>query len=310
MNQPQTDTQSDSQSGPLLFLKGVAMGIAEVIPGVSGGTIAFITGIYRTLIESIKSVNFKALSVLRAEGVKACWHHVNGTFLVILFSGMGVSILTLARVVKYLLEHHEILIWSFFFGLIAASVLFVAGQIRIWKLPAFLSIASGITVALFISGMTPAQATATPLNIFLSGCIAICAWVLPGISGSFILLLLGMYGHIMDAIKDFSLSTIGIFGAGCCVGIMIFSRLLSWLYAQHKDITLAFLTGFMAGSLYIVWPWKQIENRVITQRLMPWTFEQATGNPPQTGSAVIVVGIGLITVLLLEKISEKKQSLG
>lgn len=307
MNPPETETQTASRPGPLLFLKGVAMGIAEVIPGVSGGTIAFITGIYRALIESIKSVNLTALSVFKSGGLKAGWRHINGTFLLILFSGMGVSILTLARVVKYLLEHHKIFIWSFFFGLIAASVIFVAGQVRRWKLSAILSIGTGIAAALVITGMTPAEAAATPLYTFFSGCIAICAWVLPGISGSFILLLLGMYGHIMDAIKDFSLSTIGVFGAGCCVGIMLFSRLLSWLYEKHKDITLAFLTGFMAGSLPIVWPWKEIEGNVITRRLLPWAYEQATGNPPLTWTAVIAAALGLFSVLLLERLSGKEE---
>jgi len=241
-----------------LFLKGMGMGAADVIPGVSGGTIAFITGIYEELIESIKNVHPRLLTVWRKEGFVAFWKAVNGNFLLVLFLGIGTSLLSLAHVVSYLLDTYPIYVWSFFFGLILASAWVVGKRVLSWKLNRFLFMAIGIAIAVWITLTTPAQTPEAMWFIFLSGMLAICAMILPGISGSFILLLLSKYEFIIQAIKDLDLKIIAVFGAGAVVGITSFSRLLSWMFKRFHDLTVALLSGFMIGSLLKVWPYKEV----------------------------------------------------
>jgi putative membrane protein len=241
-----------------LFLKGMGMGAADVIPGVSGGTIAFITGIYEELIDSIKNVHPRLLGIWKNDGFGAFWKALNGNFLLVLFLGIGTSLLTLAHVVSYLLDTYPTYVWSFFFGLILASAWVVGKRVVEWKWNRFLFIAIGIAIAVWITLTTPAQTPETLWFIFLSGMLAICAMILPGISGSFILLLLSKYEYIIQAIKDLDLKIIAVFGAGAVIGITSFSRLLSWMFKRYHDLTVALLSGFMIGSLLKVWPYKEV----------------------------------------------------
>ncbi|MFI3319838.1 MAG: DUF368 domain-containing protein [Rikenellaceae bacterium] len=242
----------------ILTLKGMAMGAADVVPGVSGGTIAFITGIYTELINSIKSVNLATIKLLVTFQFGKLLKAVNAPFLAALFLGVGISVFSLARVITYLLEHHPILVWSFFLGLIIASSYSMSKEVKSWKLSSWISFIVGVAFAYYITVATPAQTPESLPFIFLCGAIAICAMILPGISGSFILLLMGKYHHIMDAIKSLDLTIIAVFGAGAAIGIVLFSNVLSFLLSRYKDITIALLTGIMVGSINKVWPWKEI----------------------------------------------------
>jgi putative membrane protein len=240
----------------LLSLKGMAMGAADVVPGVSGGTIAFISGIYEELIDGINNINLDAIRVLKKEGFKSFWNHINGTFFAFLFLGIGISILSLAKLVSYLLAEHPVLIWSFFFGLVVASALLVAKSIKKWNLPVLLFLLAGTAIALLVSSLQTVGHASANWYIFLSGCIAICAMILPGISGSFILVLLGSYHLVLEALTNRDLGIILIFMAGCVVGLLSFARVLKFLFSRYKEITVSLLAGFMIGSLYKVWPWK------------------------------------------------------
>lgn len=305
--------RSFSQKG-MLTLKGMAMGAADVVPGVSGGTIAFITGIYEELIASINNINLGALKVLRKDGFASFWKHVNGTFFLFLFGGIAISILSLAKLVLYLLETHPVLIWSFFFGLIIASTILVGKSIKNWDIPVITFFAIGTIAALYISSIQTVASVDANWYIFLSGCIAICAMILPGISGSFILVLMGSYHLILSALEGRQYGIILIFMLGCLVGILSFARLLKYLFAKFKEITIATLTGFMLGSLYKVWPWKINIGEMplvihsngkedwMTQNVLPSAFE----GDPKVIMAIICMLIGLSLVLVLEKIGNKR----
>ena len=241
----------------LLMLKGVGMGAADVVPGVSGGTIAFIVGIYDELIDSIKSINGKSLKLFFTGKWGAFWKAINGNFLISIVAGIAVSVFSLAKVITWLLTDHPVMVWAFFFGLVLASTWFVGKDIKEWNkktIPAFII---GVAVAYYITVATPAETPSNLFFIFLCGAIAICAMILPGISGSFILVLLGKYFYIMEAVKTFDIATLLVFLAGACIGITTFSRVLSYALKNFRNITLAVLTGFMLGSLNKVWPWKE-----------------------------------------------------
>ena len=233
----------------LLALKGCAMGMADVVPGVSGGTIAFISGIYSELIESIKSFNPTALKLLGRFEFRKFWRHINGSFLFSVLLGIGIAIFSLARLMTYLLAHHPIEIWSFFFGLIVASAAFVARDIRKWNLTSLLGLLVGTALAFWITIASPTQTPNDWWFIMLSGAVAICAMILPGISGAFILLLLGKYQYILQAVSEFRLGVLLLFAVGAVAGIISFSHLLSWLLRKHHDLTISLLMGFMVGSL-------------------------------------------------------------
>ncbi len=291
------------------------MGAADVVPGVSGGTIAFITGIYDTLLESIRRVNPSLLSKWRKEGFSAVWTHVNGTFLVSLLSGILTAILTLAKAVSYALTEHPVVIWAFFFGLIVASAIHMIKQVERWAMG---EIALAIGGAIFAYGITvasPITLEFSMLTVFIAGSIAICAMILPGISGSFILLLLGMYAPVLDAVKSLNLPILALFALGCLVGILSFSHVLSWLLNNYRSLTIAFLTGLLIGALGKVWPWKEaISFRInssgekvplVEKVLSPSAFEAATGQPSQLMIAVVMMIVGFGIVIGLEKVSEK-----
>ncbi len=293
-----------------ITLKGMAMGAADVVPGVSGGTIAFITGIYQELITTISGVNLSLLNVWKKDGFKAMWQKLNGPFILALLIGILISIFTIMRIANYLLEEHPIHIWSFFFGLILASVWFVAKQIPQWNWKLLTGLILGAAVAFYIVSLPPMVGTSSDWFLFLAGAIAICAMILPGISGAFILVLLGAYKPITEAVRDFDLKTILIVAVGAITGLLTFSRILKWLFAHYSNITLAVLTGFIAGSLNKIWPWKKTletaefgEKTVIIREtsVLPWNFE----GEPYLFPALILMLFGLILILLLERIATK-----
>ncbi|MEZ9847678.1 DUF368 domain-containing protein [Vibrio breoganii] len=298
------------------FLKGMAMGAADVVPGVSGGTIAFITGIYDTLLESIRRVNPSLIGVLRSKGIKGAFESINGLFLVSLFAGIFTSILTLAKLISWLLVTHPIPLWSFFFGLILVSVWHIMRQIKSFELSKWIGFALGIAFAFAITVLNPLNLEPTLINIVLSGAIAICAMILPGISGSFILLLIGMYTPVIGAVKGLDISFLLLFMTGCLIGLLSFSHVLSWLLKRFRDITLMFLVGLMVGTLPKIWPWKETltwrtnssgeQVPLLQENLMPHNFESITGTPSQTALAVVMMLVAIGLVLALEKFAEDK----
>jgi putative membrane protein len=295
----------------IVSLKGMAMGAADVVPGVSGGTIAFISGIYEELLNAISSVNFKTLKLLKTEGVKAAWKAINGNFLLALLIGIFTSIVSLAKIISWLLENKPILVWSFFFGLVLASILYIGKQISKWNILMFVLLILGAIVAFYITTLQPLiSENSSPFFLFLAGALAICAMILPGISGSFILVLLGAYKPVLEAIhtKDFKL--ISILAAGAVIGLLSFSKVLKWLFAHYKNATLAVLTGFILGSLNKIWPWKETltwrinshgENVPFNeQSVLPFSFE----GDPQLTMAIVLALVGFGVIILLEKIAD------
>ena len=290
----------------LLAAKGCAMGMADVVPGVSGGTIAFISGIYEELIESIKSVNGTALRLLGTLRLKEFWRHVNGRFLLPVLIGIGIAIFSLARLMTYLLTHHPIAIWSFFFGLIVASALLVARQIGHWNVRTVAACLVGAAAAWWITIATPTETPDTWWFIMLSGAIAICAMILPGISGSFILVLLGKYFYIMEAVKTFNIPVMLVFICGAVIGITSFSRVLSFALRRFHDITISVLAGFMLGSLNKVWPWKETIETYTDSHGVVKPLVEANIMPNQlVWEAAGLMILGYAIVYFLEKLSMK-----
>jgi putative membrane protein len=249
----------------LTILKGAMMGIAEVIPGVSGGTIAFITGIYQRLLRSISNFDLSLFSVYRNEGVVGVWNKIDGQFLSKLLVGMVLGIVFGVFVISYFLENYPEPLWGFFFGLILASSIYVGRQIPKWNSKVVLSFIIGVVIAFGVTIVSPAEGSQNAFYIILSGTLAISALMLPGLSGSFVLLLLGMYTFIIPnlklLIKDQNIESfkiIGLFAIGCGIGLVLFSRVLSWLFKHYEKVTLALLSGFMVGSLNKVWPWRNV----------------------------------------------------
>jgi len=294
-----------------ITLKGMGMGAADVVPGVSGGTIAFITGIYEELIGSIKSIDHTLIATLKESGIPGVWKQVNGNFLVALFLGIGISIVSLAKGISFLLDNHPVLVWSFFFGLIIASAYVIAKKIASWNVPVFIAMAIGTGIAYFITVAAPAETPNATWFVFLSGMIAICAMILPGISGSFILLLMGKYKYILSSISEFKLDVLITFALGCGVGLLTFSHVLNWMFKRYHDLTVALLTGFMIGSLNKVWPWKETiswrtnshgeQVPLIQENISPFQLDD-----PQLVGAVVLAIIGLAIVLLLDKFGPKE----
>lgn len=311
-----------------ILLKGIAMGAADVVPGVSGGTIAFISGIYQELIETIDKLDFGILKIWKKEGLKKAIEVYNLKFLITLFLGVFISILSLARLISYVLEIQPILVWSFFFGLVIASILYISKQIKKWSIQVIIAILVGAAVAFYITIAAPAEAPDVWYFYFLSGCIAIIAMILPGISGSFILVLLGSYAMVLGTLTDAqdalltknwellktSVFKIILFGVGCIVGLKLFSKILKWMFQHKKEITLAVLTGFMLGSLNKIWPWKEVlstridrhgkEVTVEATSILPTSFD---GNPQIIGAIILAI-IGFALIFLLEKAAGNKTS--
>lgn len=309
----------------IITLKGLAMGAADVVPGVSGGTIAFISGIYQELIDSINNVNLSVLKTLKKEGLKAAWQQVNGSFLLALLTGIGISILTFSKVITHLLETQPILVWSFFFGLIIASIALIWKETSNWKMVDILALIIGIAISYYITIARPVSSPDSYWYLFLSGFIAIIAMILPGISGAFILLLMGSYETVIGTINQFrdglvnfntevlgqAILKLGVFAIGAIIGLKSFSKVLHWMFEKHKNTTLALLIGFMAGSLNKVWPWKQVlETRInshgevvpyIDKSILPQNFD----GQPQIITAIILAIIGFIVIFGMEKLAAK-----
>jgi putative membrane protein len=293
-----------------ITLKGMAMGIAELVPGVSGGTIAFVTGIYEEFISSINNISLSTFKTLKNDGFKAFWTKLNGNFLVVLFGGMLISILSFSKLISWLLEFHPIPIWAFFFGLVLASVIFVAKAITKWNVVSIMLFIVGTVVAFYITTLPPSANTDSLPFLFFSGALAICAMVLPGISGSFILVLLGSYKTILDALNDKDFEIIIAVGLGVVFGILSFARVLKWMFANYKNATLAVLTGFILGSLNKIWPWKNVlevikigkKEIIIDENISPFAFE----GDSQLTFAMVTALIGFSLIFILEKTASKK----
>ncbi len=293
----------------------MAMGAADVVPGVSGGTIAFITGILNTLLDSINLIKPSLLGMLKRDGIKATFIHINGGFLVSLFAGILTSGFTLAKLISWLLVTHPIPVWSFFFGLIIISVIHVAKQINGFTMARVLCFLLGTAVAWGITQLTPSSIDVSLFTLFVGGAIAICAMVLPGISGAFLLLLLGLYSTVLEGVKSLDFTIILVFSAGAITGLLSFSRLLSALLRKCHDATLAFLTGLMLGTLGKIWPWKETvswrtnshgESVPLEQQLLsPFSYEQVVGEPNQLSIAFVCASAAIILVWGLERFSKK-----
>ena len=290
------------------------MGAADVVPGVSGGTIAFISGIYEELLASISNVNFELLKTLKSDGIKAAWKQVNGSFLLVLFIGIFISIISLAKTIKWLLENEPILLWSFFFGLVLASIIYIGKQISKWNTKAIIILIIGAFVAYYITTLNPlVTENSSLLFMFLAGSIAICAMILPGISGAFIMVLLGAYKPILSALNDRDYKTVATVFLGAIVGLLVFSKILKWMFTNYKNYTLAILTGFIVGSLNKIWPWKETLTWRINSHDLEVPFKQQSISPfsfdgdPKLMFAIILAFVGFGLILLMEKLAVKKE---
>ena len=287
------------------MLKGMGMGAADVVPGVSGGTIAFITGIYEELINSIKGINLKAIKLFFTGRWVSFWKQINGNFLLAVFAGIAISVLSLARVLEYLLENKPILIWSFFFGLVLASSYVVSRKITRWQYPKVIALVAGIGIAFYITSVTPTTTTDASWFVILSGGLASCAMILPGISGSFILLLLGKYTFALHAVNERIILDLLLLGVGAVTGLILFANLLSWLLKKYHDITIAVLVGFMIGSLNKIWPWKEtLKTIVVEGELRPLVEKNilpSIGNPVDLfWMAMLMLAAGIALILSVE----------
>lgn len=299
----------------LIFLKGMAMGAADVVPGVSGGTIALIVGVYERLLKALGSCTPNKLVWLLRGRVRETWQAIDGTFLVALLAGILTSIAAFANLLGYLLEEHSALTWSFFFGLILVSVYIVGREVYRWNIWTLLLVVLGGGFAYMITVAAPVQWSAAPLFVFLAGAIAICAMILPGISGSFILVLLGLYTTILGAVRSFDFGMLAIFALGCAVGMLSFARVVSWLLENARNATMAAATGLLIGSLNKVWPWKQtvswrenskgILEPMQQNNVLPATYEALTGEPSWWIAGVALMAAAVLLVLALEWIGHR-----
>lgn len=294
-----------------IVIVGLMMGAAEVVPGVSGGTIAFVSGFYDRLVHDIQRLTpFRLLDLPRV-GLRQFWHDLDLNFLLLLFASMLVSVLVLARGVSYLLEAQPILIWSFFFGLVVASIVVVLR--RIWPVNAELlaAMAVGTAIGFILTRIVPLESEVGPLALIAGGCIAVCAWILPGLSGSFVLLVLGLYQTVIDALKNLDIVTLSYVAFGCAVGLLSFSRILAALLDRFHNQTVAVLAGFMVGSLVRIWPWKHTSSYqlrpdgsqipVVQEPVLPMSYEVLTGIDPQYLVALVACLSGAAIITLMDR---------
>lgn len=305
------------------------MGAADVVPGVSGGTIAFISGIYEELIESIDNVNLGFFKVWKTSDFKSAWKSINGTFLLALFSGIAISILSLAKLIKWLLHNEPVLLWSFFFGLVLASILYIAKQIKSWSPLVIIAILLTSILSYYITLAEPFASPDSPYYLVFCGFIAIIAMILPGVSGAFILLILGAYQTAIDTVNNLrdgiftgnielfkdALINFVLLAIGAVIGIKVFSKILNWMFKHKKNITLAILTGFMIGSLNKIWPWKKILTRrlnseglevpLLEKSILPNNYNGEN----QLFLAIVFMTIGFLVILILERLGKGKENL-
>ena len=297
-------------STPGVFLRGMLMGAADIVPGVSGGTVAFITGIYDTLVDSIRAVDLEFMRKVLRFDLAGAWRHINGNFLLALVLGIFTSVLTLARLLSWLLEHHPVPLWAFFFGLILASAMVLLRQVDSWSPTRVLYVLAGVAVAGLIAVSPVVNLDVGLAGVFLAGFLAICAMILPGISGSFILVLLGMYGTVLGAVKGLDLGFLAVLALGAVCGLLCFSRILHYLLHHFHQGTMAVLTGFLFGSLAIVWPWKKVlawiegshgELRPAQQLpVSPAEYLAVTGQDPRVWLCVALMAGGFALVWVID----------
>ncbi|HXF64110.1 MAG TPA: DUF368 domain-containing protein [Caldilineaceae bacterium] len=320
LERPAFAKQRDLRGQLGLLARGFCMGSADVVPGVSGGTMAFILGIYEELIESIRMVGQPAfLRALLSFRLREALCLLNFPFLAWLLAGILLAILTLAPAIEWMLVHQPVLLWSFFFGLVLASVVTVSRRIPRWTLPLWLSLAVGTVGAYWLVGLVPVQTPNAWWFLFISGAIAICAMILPGISGSFILVLLGKYQYVVSAVNQRDLITLFWVALGCAIGVVSFAQLLSWLFKRYHDLTVALLTGFMLGSLRKVWPWKEVVAYVtgsdgaiiptIEHNMLPPLTVNGALNL-EIAYAIGLALVGLLVVLVLDHLANRKTARG
>lgn len=289
----------------------MGMGAADIVPGVSGGTIALIAGIYEEFVNTLKSFDLSAIKALKKDGIKGLWAHINGNFLLALLLGIGISLISMVQLIKFLLSDHPIPIWSFFFGLIVASAIFVAKKVTQWNWINLMGLLAGTALIYWITSVVPASTPNDWYIIIISGAIAICAMILPGISGSFILLLLGKYAYIIDSLSSMRVSVILLFGSGCVIGLLSFSHFLSWLLKHYHNLTMAILTGFMIGSLNKIWPWKETLSYTTDRHGEEIPLEQINLLPQNFEgdnliiTAIILGIIGFALIFILENIGKR-----
>ena len=296
----------------LISIKGMAMGIADLIPGVSGGTIAFITGIYEELIDSLSVLKFSLIKDLHKKGFKYFWKKINAPFLISLFFGISVSVLLFSKFITWLLVDYPILTWSFFFGLVLSSILYVIKKIKKWNLITALLLIVGTIVAYQITKLEAFNSTDSYLYIFLSGAVAICAMILPGISGAFILVLMGSYSSILQSISNKEILKIFSFGAGAIIGLLTFSKFLKFLFNKYKNETFSILTGFMTGALVKIWPWKKLINLEVNQFKSEVFYEECVSpfsfdGDPKLIQALIFMFLGVLLIFIFSNISRKQK---
>lgn len=283
------------------------MGAANVIPGVSGGTIALITGIFERLINAIKSFDIKALKLIFKADFKGFAKHTDLTFLISLFIGIGISILSLARLFDFLFHNFPVYIWSFFFGLILASIFFVGKTVSNWSWDVILVFIIGFGFALTITFLTPATQDESFLYLIICGIVAACSMILPGLSGSFVLILMGNYQLVMiDAINQLRFDILIPIVIGALIGLMGFSYLLSWVFRKFRNQTIAVLTGFIFGSLGIIWPWKEVIMQTFGNKEKAigynWLLPEINS---QFGIAIGIMILGILTIWIMEKMAAK-----
>lgn len=289
------------------ILKGVAMGAANVIPGVSGGTIALITNIFERLINSIKSFNVKAAKLLFTGKFKEFEKHTDFIFLASIFLGVFIAIVSIAKIFDFLFNEYPVYIWSFFFGLIVASVYFVGKTVEKWNASVIISFIIGTSIALMFTFLSPASENQSFVYLMLCGVVAVCSMILPGLSGSFVLLLMGNYQLVaIDAINEVRLDILIPVGLGAVIGLIAFSHLLSWLYKKFKNQTISLLTGFILGSLGIIWPWKDqiTETFKGEEKIIGYDF-----NLPEINTeffiALLIMIAGYMVIYVMEKQANK-----
>jgi len=291
----------------VLASKGFCMGAADVVPGVSGGTMAFILGIYEELLDAIKSFNLQSLKLLLTLEIKAFVGAVSWKFLLVLGFGILTAIFTLARLLAWLLNNTPVLIWSFFMGLILASVVTVSRRVQSWQPPIWISFFAGGIGIYFLVGLVPGTTPNDLWFLFLSGAVAICAMILPGISGSFVLVLMGKYPYILEAVNQRDFLVLFVVAAGAAAGIAAFSRLLSWLLVRYHDLMVGFLTGLMVGSLRKVWPWKETLESVTDSHGNTLPLVEANIWPAHfNGEVAAALGLmlgGFLVVLILDHLA-------
>ncbi len=301
----------------LNYLKGMAMGAADIVPGVSGGSIALIAGIYQELLDSINSFNLDNLRLLKSFQIKEFYTRLNGNFLLSLVLGILTSIFALSRVITYLMEVHPIPLWSFFSGLILVSAFLILKETEKWNFVIVVSIAIGTAFAWWVTNLPPTTTPDAPWFTFVAGSIAICAMILPGISGSFVLLILGQYERILQAVMDKDFFTLALFASGCLVGILSFSRVVAFLLRRFHAATIGLLSGFMLGSVNELWPWKLVTSwrtsssgkqvPFLTENILPGEYLTQVGLAPQLGWAIGAFFFGIGLVLFIEWLASKLQ---